>query len=109
VYGDVDVRIRRLRACGCRAGEAEPNSFAAMFPPGGVAPEFAYITAKFAALVPFARCRVDPNSGLVHFWCKAWGPGPTKLLKLLLDRVCRLVCSDVGAVCGRRRDFDERG
>jgi hypothetical protein len=55
VFGDVDVRIRRLRACGCRAGKAEPRSFAAMFATGGVAPELAYITAKFAALVPFAR------------------------------------------------------
>ena len=55
VFGDVDVRIRRLRACGCRAGEAEQKSFAAMLPTGGVAPELAYITAKFAALVPFAR------------------------------------------------------
>jgi hypothetical protein len=31
VFGDVDVRIRRLRACGCRAGQPEPKSFAAMF------------------------------------------------------------------------------
>ncbi len=55
VFGDVDVRIRRLRACGCRAGKAEPKNFAAMFATGGVAPELAYITAKFAALVPFGR------------------------------------------------------
>jgi hypothetical protein len=55
VFGDVDVRTRRLRACGCRAGKAEPKSFAAMFATGGVAPELAYITAKFAALVPFGR------------------------------------------------------
>jgi hypothetical protein len=25
VFGDVDVRIRPLRACGCRAGTAEPH------------------------------------------------------------------------------------
>jgi hypothetical protein len=55
VFGDVDVRTRRLRACGCHAGKAEAKSFAAMFATGGVAPELAYITAKFAALVPFAR------------------------------------------------------
>jgi hypothetical protein len=36
-------------------------------------------------------------------------PGLTKLLKLLLDRACGLVCSDVGAVCGCWREFDERG
>ncbi len=55
VFGDVDVRIRRLRACGCRAGQLEPTSFAAMFATGDVAPELAYVTAKFAALAPFAR------------------------------------------------------
>ncbi len=55
VYGDVGVRIRRPQACGCRAGEVEPKSFAALFRTGGVAPELAYIAAKFAALVPFAR------------------------------------------------------
>jgi hypothetical protein len=55
VFGDVAVRIRRLYACGCRAGLQEPKSFAALLATGGVAPELAYITAKFAALAPFAR------------------------------------------------------
>jgi hypothetical protein len=55
VFGDVGVRVRRLRACGCRAGQPEPKSYAAMFATGGVAPELAYMTAKFAALAPFAR------------------------------------------------------
>ena len=55
VFGDVSVRVRRLRACGCRAGQQEPKSFAAMFATGGLAPELAYVTAKFAALAPFAR------------------------------------------------------
>jgi hypothetical protein len=54
VFGDVDVRIRRLRACPCRSGRPEPKSFAAMFATGGVAPELAYVTAKFAALARFA-------------------------------------------------------
>jgi hypothetical protein len=49
VFGDVNVRIRRLRACGCREGKAEPKSFAAIFATGGVAPELAYVPAKFAA------------------------------------------------------------
>jgi hypothetical protein len=43
-----------------------------------------------------------PNTGV------AQQLGPTKLLKLLLDRVCKLVCSDVGAVCGRQCEFDDR-
>ncbi len=33
----------------------EPKSFAALLAAGGIAPELAYITAKFAALAPFAR------------------------------------------------------
>ena len=49
------VGVRRLRACGCGAGELEPKSVAATLAAGGVSPELAYITAKFAALAPFAR------------------------------------------------------
>ena len=55
LFGDVGVRVRRLRACGCRTGRLEPKSVAAMFAAGSVSPELAYITAKFAALAPFAR------------------------------------------------------
>ena len=54
-FGDVGVRIRRLHACSCRSGLQEPKSFAALLATGGIAPELAYITAKFAALTPFAR------------------------------------------------------
>jgi hypothetical protein len=55
VFGAVGVRVRRLRACGCRAGQSEPKSCAALFATGGVAPELAYLTAKFAAHASFAR------------------------------------------------------
>ena len=55
LFGDVRLRVRRLSACPCRAGLLEAKSFAALPPIGGIAPELAYITAKFAALVPFAR------------------------------------------------------
>jgi hypothetical protein len=54
VFGGVGVRIRRLRACRCHAERGEPKSFATTFATGGVAPDLAYITAKFAALAPFA-------------------------------------------------------
>jgi hypothetical protein len=54
VFGDVALRIRRLRNCPCSAGLPEPKSFAAILAAGGVAPELAYVTAKFAALAPFA-------------------------------------------------------
>ena len=55
VFGDVAVRVRRLCACRCRAGMQEPKSFSALAATDGIAPELAYITAKFAALAPFAR------------------------------------------------------
>jgi hypothetical protein len=54
-------------------GRAELKSFAAMFAAGRVAPEREYITAKFAALAPFARVgdlylrlpvRPTPHNGL---------------------------------------------
>lgn len=55
VFGDVAVRIRRLCACRRRVGMQEPKSFSALAVTDGIAPELAYITAKFAALAPFAR------------------------------------------------------
>jgi hypothetical protein len=54
VFGGVGVRIRRLRACRRHAERGKPKSFATTFATGGVAPDLAYITAKFAALAPFA-------------------------------------------------------
>jgi hypothetical protein len=55
LFGDVPVKVRRLNACRCRSGLQEPKSFAAMMATGGIAPELAYVTAKCAALAPFAR------------------------------------------------------
>ena len=71
VFGDVSVRIRRLKACRCGAGQMEPRSFASLFATGGVAPELAYITAKFAALAPFAPVaamlsELLPVGGVMH-------------------------------------------
>jgi hypothetical protein len=48
VFGDAAVRIRQLYACRCRAGTQEPKSFAPLLAIGGIAPELASITAKFA-------------------------------------------------------------
>ena len=55
VFGDIRVKVRRLSACDCRSERGEPKSFAALVAMGGIAPELAYVTAKFAALAPFAR------------------------------------------------------
>src|SRR3982751_3869054 len=49
------VRVRRLLVCPCQ-GPGEPKSFAALdLGKDAVAPELAYVTAKFAALVPFGK------------------------------------------------------
>src|SRR3954466_10512429 len=55
LFGDVPVRIRRLLVCPCQ-GPGEAKSFAALdLGKDAVAPELAYVTAKFAALVPFGK------------------------------------------------------
>jgi hypothetical protein len=54
LFGDVPVRVRRLLVCPCH-GPDEPKSFAALDLGAGPAPELAYVTAKFAALVPFGK------------------------------------------------------
>jgi hypothetical protein len=55
LFGDVPLRIRRFVRCQCRSLSEDPGSFSALTLEGGMAPELAYITAKFAALAPFAR------------------------------------------------------
>src|SRR3954467_14850634 len=55
LFGDVPVRIRRLLVCPCQ-GPGEVKSFAALnLGKDAVAPELAYVTAKFAALAPFGK------------------------------------------------------
>ena len=49
------LRVRRLLVCPCH-GPGEPKSFAALDLGGdAVAPELAYVTARYAALVPFGK------------------------------------------------------
>ena len=55
LFGDVAVRVRRLRACKCDADTGYTKSFSVGAATGGLAPELAYVTSKFAALAPFAR------------------------------------------------------
>ena len=49
LFGAVPVRVGRLLACPCH-GPGEPKSLAALELGGGVAPELAYVTARYAAL-----------------------------------------------------------
>lgn len=55
LFGGVPLRVRRFVGCQCRDLPQEPRSFSAMTLEGGLAPELAYVTAKFAALAPFAK------------------------------------------------------
>src|SRR4051812_29653563 len=55
LFGNVPVRVRRLLVCPCH-GLGEAKSFAALdLGKDAVAPERAYVTAKFAALAPFGK------------------------------------------------------
>ena len=72
LFGAVPVRVRRLLACPCR-GEGEAKSSAALALGNGaaVAPELAYVTARYAALVPFGKAaallsELLPLGGSLH-------------------------------------------
>ncbi len=55
LFGAVPIQVRRLLVCPCH-GAGEPKSFAALDLGGGaVAPELAYVTARYAALAPFGK------------------------------------------------------
>src|SRR5277367_3099870 len=55
LFGDVPIRIRRLLTCPCQNG-GEATSFAAFdLEAATVAPELAYVTARYAALAPFGK------------------------------------------------------
>jgi hypothetical protein len=55
LFGDGPVRVRRLLACPCQ-GLGEAKSFAALnLEAATAAPELAYVTARYAPLVPFGK------------------------------------------------------
>jgi len=54
VYGNVDMRIRRLRGCSCTG--PQQSSFSTVFTNRNpTTPELKYLTAKLAALLPFGK------------------------------------------------------
>jgi hypothetical protein len=76
LFSDVPVRVRRLLACPCQ-GPVEAKSFGVLdLGHDVVAPELAYVTARYAALVPFGKVAVllsellptsgAPNAGTVR-------------------------------------------
>ena len=55
LFGDVPIRVRRLLSCPCQ-DKAEGSSFAGFaLEAATIAPELAYVTARYAALVPFGK------------------------------------------------------
>jgi len=55
LFDDVPMRIRRLRVCPCQ-GLGAAKTFAVLdLGKDAVAPEVAYVTARYAALVPFGK------------------------------------------------------
>ena len=72
LFGDVPVRVRRLLVCPC-GSEGEAKSVAVLdFGRGAaVAPELAYVTARYAAMMPFGKVaallsELLPVSGAQH-------------------------------------------
>ena len=71
LFGDVPVRVRRLLACPCQDSEGA-KSFAVLdLAAASVAPELAYVTARYAALVLFGKAatllsELLPISGAVN-------------------------------------------
>src|SRR4051812_22240485 len=58
LFGDVPVRVQRLLVCPCQ-GLVEVKSFGVLdLGRDAVAPELAYVTARYAALVPFGKVAV---------------------------------------------------
>jgi hypothetical protein len=58
LFGDVPIRVRRLLVCSCQ-GPVEVQSVGALdLGHDALAPELAYVTARYAALVPFGKVAV---------------------------------------------------
>jgi hypothetical protein len=55
LFGDVPIRVRRLITCPCQNGTEAKSIAAFAFEAATVAPELAYVTARYAALAPFGK------------------------------------------------------
>src|SRR3954468_12512142 len=67
LFGDVPVRVRRWFVCPCRGGAGEAKSVTALdFGGDAVAPELAYVTARYAALAPFGQVARIADLGAVQ-------------------------------------------
>src|SRR4051794_11200643 len=71
LFGDVPRRVRRLLICPCQGDSGAKSSAILDFDGTAVAPELAYITARYAALAPFGKVaallsELLPISGTQH-------------------------------------------
>jgi hypothetical protein len=71
LFGDVPLRVRRLLICPCQGGGEAKSSAVLDFGGHAVAPELAYLTARYAALAPFGKIaallsELLPMSGTQH-------------------------------------------
>src|SRR5215217_5856666 len=55
LFGEVPVRVRRRLACPCRGAYEAKSSTVLDLGKGALAPELAYVTARYAALAPFGK------------------------------------------------------
>ena len=55
LFGDVPVRVRRLLTCPCQGADEAKSAAAFNLEARTVAPELAYVTARYAALAPFGK------------------------------------------------------
>ena len=61
LFGDVPLGVRRMPTCPCQ-GSGEAKSFAVLdLAAATVAPELAYVTARYAALAPFGKVAALPS------------------------------------------------
>jgi hypothetical protein len=92
LFGDVPIRVRRLLACSCR-GTGKAKSFATFdLEATTVAPELAYVTARYAALAPFGKVaellsKLLPVGGTANAGTGATEPcGPVRPLCCRMSR-----------------------
>ena len=58
LFGDVPVRFQRLLTCPCQVQGGAKSFAAPELGNDAVAPELAYVTARYAALAPFGKVEV---------------------------------------------------
>jgi hypothetical protein len=68
LFGEAPLRVRRFQIWPClEVFPQAPRSFSALALEGGVPPELAYVSAKFAALAPFGKvAELLPLGGAVN-------------------------------------------